>query len=42
MIRKIGFLFALVTLLAAGVASAAPPDEVNAPRSQDTITAPRG
>lgn len=42
MIRKIGFALALVTLLAAGAASAAPPDEVNAPRSQDQVDAPRG
>jgi hypothetical protein len=40
MIRKIGFLLALVTLLAAGAASAAPPDEVNAPRTQDSLQAP--
>ena len=40
MLRKIGFLFALVTLLAVGAANAAPPDEVNAPRAQDSIQAP--
>lgn len=42
MIRKIGFFLALVTatLLTSAAAIAAPPDEVNAPRTQE-VNAPR-
>jgi hypothetical protein len=43
MMRSIGFALALVTLLMTTAAIAAPPDEVNAPRSQqDEVQAPRG
>jgi hypothetical protein len=43
MMRTIGFALALVTLLMTTTAIAAPPDEVNAPRShQDEVQAPRG
>lgn len=43
MMRTIGFALALVTLLMTTAAIAAPPDEVNAPRSQqDEVQAPRG
>jgi hypothetical protein len=43
MMRTIGFALALVTLLMTTAAIAAPPDEVNAPRSQqDELQAPRG